>query len=67
MYSVPNVSTYTAQANRYYHFSRLPKLPRSNIYNKLYNTRGKPRWDAMLQPVSPQNLKYVIKNTIHYK
>ncbi len=67
MYSVPNISTYTAQANRYYHFSRLPKIPRSNIYNKLYNTRGKPRWDAMLQPVSPQNLKYVIKNTIHYK
>jgi hypothetical protein len=67
MYSIPNISTYTAQANRYYHFSRLPKLPRSNIYNKLYNTRGKPRWDAMLQPVNSQNLKYVIKNTIHYR
>lgn len=67
MYSIPNISTYTAQANRYYHFSRLPKIPRVNIYNKLYNTRGKPRWDAMLQPVSSQNLKYVIKNTIHYK
>lgn len=67
MYSVPNISTYTAQANRYYHFSRLPKLPRSNIYNKLYTSKGKPRWDAMLQPVNSQNLKYVIKNTIHYR
>lgn len=67
MYSVPNISTYTAQANRYYHFARLPKLPRSNIYNKLYTSKGKSRWDAMLQPVDSRNLKYVIKNTIHYK
>ena len=67
MYSVPNVSTYTAHANRYYHFSRLPHLPTVSIYDKLYNSRGKPRWDAMLQTVTPQNLKYVIKNTIHYK
>lgn len=67
MYSVPNISTYTARANRYYHFSRLNRLPTVSIYDKLYTSRGKPRWDAMLQPVTPQNLKYVIKNTIHYK
>lgn len=67
MYSVPNISTYTAQANRYYHFPRLNKLPTVSIYDKLYTAKGKPRWDAMLQTVTPQNLKYVIKNTIHYK
>ena len=67
MYSVPNVSTYTAKGNRYYHFSRLNKLPTVSIYDKLYTAKGKPRWDAMLQTVTPQNLKYVIKNTIHYK
>ena len=67
MYSVPNVSTYTAKGNRYYHFSRLSHLPTVSIYDKLYNSRGKPRWDAMLQTVTPRNLKYVIKNTIHYK
>ena len=67
MYSVPNVSTYTAKGNRYYHFSRLSHLPTVSIYDKLYTAKGKPRWDAMLQTVTPQNLKYVIKNTIHYK
>lgn len=67
MYSIPNISTYTAKANRYYHFTRLNHLPTVSIYDKLYNSRGKPRWDAMLKTVTPQNLKYVIKNTIHYK
>lgn len=67
MYSVPNISTYTAKANRYYHFSRLTHLPTVSIYDKLYNSRGKSRWDAMLQTVTPRNLKYVIKNTVHYK
>ena len=67
MYSVPNISTYTAKANRYYHFSKLNNLPTVSIYDKLYNSRGKPRWDSMLQNVTPQNLKYIIKNTIHYK
>ena len=67
MYSIPNINTYTANANRYYHFSRLNHLPTVSIYDKLYSSKGKPRWDAMLQSTSPQNLKYVIKNTIHYK
>ena len=67
MYSVPNISTYTAQANRYYHFSRLNRLPTVSIYDKLYTAKGKSRWDAMMQTVTPQNLKYVIKNTVHYK
>lgn len=67
MYSVPNISTYTAKANRYYHFSRLNRLPTVSIYDKLYTSKGKPRWDSMMQTVTPQNLKYVIKNTVHYK
>lgn len=71
MYSVPGISTYTAadaaKANRYYHFSRLPKLRSVSIYDKLYTSKGKARWDAMLQPVTSKNLKYVIRNTIHYK
>ena len=71
MYSVPGISTYTAvdaaKANRYYHFSRLPKLRSVSIYDKLYTSKGKARWDAMLQPVASRNLKYVIRNTIHYK
>ena len=67
MYSVPNISTYTAKANRYYHFARLNHLPTVSIYDKLYTAKGKPRWDSMLQTVTPQNLKYVIKNTVHYK
>lgn len=67
MYSVPNISTYTAQANRMYNYPRLSHLPTVSIYDKLYTSKGKSRWDAMLQKVTPQNLKYVIKNTIHYK
>ena len=67
MYSIPNISTYTAKANRLYNYPRLSKLPTVSIYDKLYTSRGKSRWDAMLQKVTPQNLKYVIKNTIHYK
>lgn len=71
MYSIPSISTYTAidaaRANRYYHFSRLPKLRSVSIYDKLYTPKGKARWDAMLQPVSSRNLKYVIRNTIYYK
>lgn len=67
MYSVPNISTHTAKANRYYHFSRLNRLPTVSIYDKLYTSKGKSRWDSMMQTVTPQNLKYVIKNTVHYK
>lgn len=67
MYSVPNISTYTAQANRMYNYPRLSHLPTVSIYDKLYTAKGKSRWDAMLQKVTPQNLKYVIKQTIHYK
>lgn len=67
MYSVPNINTYTAKANRYYNFTRLNHLPTVSIYDKLYTAKGKSRWDAMLKTVTPQNLKYVIKNTIHYK
>lgn len=67
MYSVPSINTYTAKANRYYHFSRLNHLPTVSIYDKLYTAKGKSRWDSMMQKVTPHNLKYVIKNTIHYK
>lgn len=62
-----HINNYRAQTNRLYHYSRFNRLPTVSIYDKLYTAKGKSRWDAMLQTVTPKNLKYIIKQTIHYK